>query len=203
VPRRPVQRKGMAHERKGAGFLVVTAMVCLALTACHPVTQKESAVRLDAGSQTMLKSQDIAFAVRAARGGVAEVQLGKLAHQKASDPDVKAFGQKMVQDHAFVNEKLIVIARKQNITLPSAMDANDQRLYDKLQRLSGPRFDQAYMKAMVKDHTKDIKEFEKEANKGKDPEIKSFAADTLPTLQAHLQLAKSDASKTSGGSPSE
>lgn len=138
----------------------------------------------------MMKSPDFAFAIRAAREGMAEVQLGKLAGQKASDPEVKAFGQKMVEDHTNANDKLTAIAQKQGITLPSAMDPNGQSVYKKLQKLSGPQFDRTYMKAMVKDHAQDIKEFQKEANKGKDPQIKSFAADTLPTLQAHLQLAR-------------
>jgi putative membrane protein len=186
---------------KKAGFTVVAATLCCVVTGCHVgVHQVDSAVRLDRGSQQMMKSPDTAFAIRAARGGVAEVQLGKLAGQKGSDPDVKAFGQKMVEDHTKANEKLTAIARKQGITLPSAMDPRDQSVYNKLQRLSGPQFDRTYMKAMVKDHAQDIKEFLKEANKGKDPQIKSFAADTLPTLQAHLQLARSDAEPSRDGS---
>lgn len=176
---------------KRAGFTAVAAIICLVMTEHYARAQNESAVRLDTGSQRMMRSPDTAFAIRAARGGVAEVQLGKLAEQKASDPDLKAFGQKMVEDHAKANQKLAAIARKQGITLPSAMDPKDQSVYNKLQRLSGPQFDRTYRKAMVKDHTQDIKEFQKEANKGKDPQIKSFAGETLPILQAHLQLAKS------------
>ncbi len=64
-------------------------------------------------------------------------------------------------------------------------------MQSKLQNLSGEQFDRAYMKAMVKDHEEDVKEFQKEANDGKDPQIKDFASRTLPILQGHLDKAKS------------
>jgi putative membrane protein len=178
---------------KKAGFMVVAAaaVACCTASVHAAIAQSDSAARLDAGSQRMMRSRDAAFAIRAAQGGLAEVQLGKLANQKASDPEIKAFGQKMVADHTQANEKLTAIARKQEITLPSSMDPKDQGVYNKLQKLTGVQFDRTYMKAMTKDHQRDIKQFQKEANKGKDPQIKSFAAETLPILQAHLQLAKS------------
>jgi putative membrane protein len=178
---------------KKAAFMAVTAagVGCWTVSVQAAAAQSGSAARLDAGSQRMMKSPDTAFAIRAARGGLAEVQLGKLANQKATDPEIKAFGQKMVADHTTANEKLTAIARKQEMTLPTSMDPKDQSVYNKLQKLSGTRFDRTYMKAMTKDHQRDIKQFQKEANRGKDPQIKSFAEETLPVLQAHLQLAKS------------
>lgn len=153
----------------------------------------------DTGSNKMMKSSDANFAMKAAQGGMAEVQLGQLAAQKASNPDVKAFGQQMVDDHTKANDQLKSVAAQENMTLPTTLDAKDQKLMTKLQGLSGPDFDKTYMKAMVKDHKDDIKEFQKEADKGKDPQIKNFASQTLPTLQQHLSKAESVDANVNGG----
>jgi putative membrane protein len=154
----------------------------------------------DSGSNKMMKSSDDRFAMKAAQGGMAEVQLGQLAAQKASNPDVKAFGQQMVDDHTKANDQLKSVAGQENITLPTTLDAKDQALMTKLQGLSGAQFDKAYVKAMVKDHQEDVKEFQKEADKGKDPQIKNFASQTLPILQQHLSKAQSLQASVSGGS---
>jgi putative membrane protein len=127
------------------------------------------------------------------------VQLGQLAAQKASNPEVKAFGQQMVDDHSKANDKLKSVAAQENMSLPTTLDAKDQKLMTKLQGLSGPDFDRAYVKAMVKDHEEDVKEFQKEADKGKDPQIKNFASQTLPVLQQHLSKIQSLQSNMSGG----
>lgn len=151
----------------------------------------QSSAHLDGGSSLMMKSADVRFATKAAQGGVAEVELGQLATQKASDPDVKAFGQQMVDDHTKANDNLKAVAAKQGMTLPTDLDAKDQALKTKLANLSGVKFDLAYVKAMVKDHEDDVKEFQKESNSGKDPQIKDFAATTLPVLEEHLTKIKS------------
>lgn len=133
---------------------------------------------------------DSQFATKAASGGLAEVQLGHLAVKNASNPDVKAFGQKMIDDHSKANTQLQEIAGRDNITLPTSMDAKDQAAYDRLSKLTGPAFDRAYMKDMVSDHRKDISEFQKEANSAQNSDIKNFASHTLPTLQEHLKMAE-------------
>lgn len=153
----------------------------------------------DTGSNKMMKSSDAKFAMKAAQGGMAEVQLGQLAAQKASNPDVKAFGQMMVDDHTKANDQLKSVASQENMSLPATLDAKDQALLTKLQGLSGPEFDRTYVKAMVKDHQEDVKEFQKEADKGKDPQIKNFASQTLPVLQQHLSKAQSLEAGVSGG----
>jgi putative membrane protein len=150
-----------------------------------------SAQQIDEGSQKMMKARDVAFAIKAAQGGAGEVQLGQLAAQKASNIDVKAFGRQMVDDHTKADENLKAAAAKESLTLPSSMDAKDQELFAKLQNESGSRFDNDYVKAMVKDHQEDVKAFEKEAQKGQDPLIKSFAAETLPLFEAHLRHIQS------------
>jgi putative membrane protein len=147
--------------------------------------------QMDSGSSKMMKSADTKFAVAAAQGGMAEVQMGQLAVQKATNPDVKAFGQHMVDDHSKANDELKEVASKEGITLPTSVNAKDQALMSRLQNLSGTEFDKAYMKAMVKDHEEDVKEFQKQANSGTDAGLKDFASKTLPTLQSHLDMAKS------------
>jgi len=134
---------------------------------------------------------DHQFAMKAAQGGMAEVELGRLATEKASSDEVKKFGQRMVDDHSKANDELKSEAAKKNITLPTTIDAKDKALMDRLSKLSGPAFDRAYMTAMVKDHRTDVSEFQKEASTGHDPDLKAWAAKTLPTLQDHLKQAES------------
>jgi putative membrane protein len=138
---------------------------------------------------------DHTFATKAAQGGLAEVQLGNLAKDKASNPDVKSFGERMVADHTKANDELKEIASKKGITLPTSMDAKSQATYDRLSKLSGAEFDRAYMRDMVADHKTDVNEFKQESERGTDPDLKAFAAKTLPTLQEHLQMAESTDAK--------
>jgi putative membrane protein len=171
---------------------------CLVLLATGVLmAQTQADEHLDDGAKKMMKSSDATFALKAAQGGIAEVKLGQLALDKANSPDVKSFAQKMIDDHSKANDQLKAAAAKGRMTLPNTMNPKDQSLYNKLRDLSGPAFDKAYMKAMVKDHEEDIKEFQNEANKGTNAEIKSFASATLPTLQQHLELAKSAEQKVS------
>ena len=123
-------------------------------------------------------------------GGMTEVELGKLAAQKASREDVKQFGQKMVDDHTKANDQLKQIAGKENIPIPDSLDSKHQSRIDKLSKLSGADFDKAYIKDQLKDHQTDVREFSNEAQGGTDPNIKTFASSTLPTLQEHLEMVK-------------
>ncbi len=156
--------------------------------ATNPVT-KDSANQASS-NKSSLTAADKRFVDKAAEGGKAEVELGQLAVQKAASDDVKKFGQRMVDDHTRANQKLQEVAQQKGITLPDKLDAKDQATKARLEKLSGKQFDQAYMKDMVKDHTKDVNEFQREANTAKDPDVKSFVQTTLPTLQDHLKEAK-------------
>lgn len=150
----------------------------------------DAGTQMDQGSQKMMGSPDMTFATKAAQGGLAEVQLGQLAAQKASDPQVKQFGQRMVDDHGKANSQLMSIAQAQNTTLPTTLDSKHQEEYNKLQGMSGTAFDRAYVNDMVKDHEEDIKEFQKEAKKGNNPQLKNFAEQTLPILREHLKMIR-------------
>jgi putative membrane protein len=134
---------------------------------------------------------DQTFVMEAAKGGMAEVELGKIASEKGSSPEVKSFGQRMVDDHGRAGEELKTLARNKGITLPADIDAKDKALRDRLLKLSGDGFNRAYMAAMLDDHRKDVDAFRIEARSGKDPDVKAWAAKTLPTLTEHLKLAQS------------
>lgn len=151
---------------------------------------------------TSSKKSDDMFAKKAAEGGLAEVELGQLATQKASDPDVKAFGQKMVDDHTKANDQLKTVAQQENIQLPTEPNAKDKAEKARLSKLSGAAFDRAYINHMVADHKKDVAEFQREANNGKDQAIKNFAQQTLPTLQEHLKDAQDTQGKVKTASAS-
>ncbi len=133
---------------------------------------------------------DAHFAREAAQGGMAEVKLGQLAEEKGSNDTVKSFGKRMVEDHSKAGDKLKEAASRESITLPTDISAKDQATYDKLSKLNGAAFDRAYARDMVKDHETDVAAFQKEANAGRDDSLKSFASETLPTLEDHLQQAK-------------
>jgi putative membrane protein len=137
------------------------------------------------------QTSDQRFMKEAAAGGMAEVELGQLAADKASSPDVKEFAQRMVKDHSQANDQLKQIAMQKNVTLPTSPSAKDRMTKKKLSNMSGDAFDKAYMADMVKDHKKDIAAFQKESSSGQDPDVKQFASQTLPTLKDHLKQAES------------
>jgi putative membrane protein len=141
-----------------------------------------------AGHNMGSMNADSKFAMMAAMGGMEEVEMGRLAAQKGASDEVKQFGQRMVDDHTKANEQLMQVASSKGMTLPTALDPKHQMEMQKLSAMSGDAFDRAYVKMMVKDHKKDVAEFQKEASRGADADIKSFAATTLPTLQEHLQM---------------
>ncbi|HZR29861.1 MAG TPA: DUF4142 domain-containing protein [Terriglobales bacterium] len=141
-------------------------------------------------TQNTGQATDKKFVENAAKGGEAEVELGQLAVQKASSPEVRQFGQRMVDDHTKANQELQQIASQKGITPDTQLTPKDQKLKDRLSNLSGSQFDKAYMKAMVNDHKEDVAEFQKEARNGKDDDVRSFASKTLPTLKEHLRMAE-------------
>ena len=143
----------LARYMAGAAL---AAAVCLVPAMAQTADQKT-----DSGSGKMMKSADAKFVRMAAQGGLAEVQLGQMAAQKGTNADVKSFGQHMVDDHTKANDDLKAIAAKEGMTVPESLNPKDQALQSKLQNLSGAEFDRAYMKAMVKDHQEDVKEFQK------------------------------------------
>ncbi len=134
-----------------------------------------------------LSDQDKKFADAAAKGGLMEVMMGKLAETNAANSTVKSLGAMMVTDHTKANDELKQWASAAGYTLPAALDAEKQKMYDDLKAKKGADFDKKYTDLMVSEHKEDIEEFKKEASEGKDASLKSFAGKTLPTLEHHLK----------------
>jgi putative membrane protein len=169
-----------------AGLVVLGLALAPAFAGQQPTTAQK-ADKVMAGG----KLPDENFVIKAARGGMAEVELGKLAVDKAASDEVKKFGQRMVDDHSRANDELKTLAQNKHINLPTEIDTQEKALHDRLAKLTGASFDRAYMQAMVADHRQDVNEFRIEARSGKDADVKGWAAKTLPTLEEHLRLAES------------
>ncbi|WP_312900886.1 DUF4142 domain-containing protein [Chryseobacterium taichungense] len=133
-----------------------------------------------------LSAQDKSFADAAAKGGMMEVMLGQLAATNASNATVKSLGAMMVKDHGKANDELKKWASASGYTLPTSLDADKQKKYDELKAKKGADFDRAYADLMVADHKEDIAAFKKQASEGSEASLKSFASNTLPTLEHHL-----------------
>jgi putative membrane protein len=136
------------------------------------------------------ESGDKEFASKASASGMAEVNLSELAVRFARNPAVRQFAQRLIADHMRANQELLQMANRRSIKLPSTMDDEHQKCFDKLQKLSGAEFDRAYMEAMVKDHEKAVKAFEKESKEGKDDNMKQWANRLTPIMKRHLETAR-------------
>jgi putative membrane protein len=139
-----------------------------------------------------LSAADKKFVEKAASGGMAEVQAAQLAQTKADDQKVKDFAQQMITDHTAANQQLSTLAEKKGVTVPTDLSAKDQKTLDKLGKLDGKKFDKAYMKAQVRDHQAMLSLLQKEAKSGRDADMKSFAEQTIPMVQKHLDMAQAD-----------
>jgi putative membrane protein len=160
----------------------------MGLAACSAMLLAQSTASQSGANR--LAGSDNTFVMKAAQGGMAEVELGKLAESHAASDKVKEFGRRMVTDHSKANDELKSIASSKGVTLPGSIAAKDQATMDRLSKLNGAAFDKAYMADMVKDHRTDVAEFRKEANGGQDADVKAFAQKTLPTLEEHLKMAE-------------
>jgi putative membrane protein len=135
-------------------------------------------------------SADAAFIKKAANGGMTEVELGKIAAKNGQKDDVKSFGERMVKDHGKVNDNLKSVASKMNVDVPEKVNAKHQATIDKFSKMSAESFDAAYVKEMVKDHKKDIAEFESAQGEVKNEDLKKFISDTIPVMKEHLEMAQ-------------
>jgi putative membrane protein len=167
------------------GKIWLVTVLCLFAVAGFSVTA--------GAAEKGISSKDKEFITKAASGGMMEVQLGKLAQQKASSKEVKDFGSKMEKEHGKANDELKNIVEQKKLTMPKEMQRKHKSTVQKLEKLSGAEFDKKYMEEMVKDHKLDIKEFKEGSGKVKDPELKAWIDKTLPTLEEHLQMAKQTA----------
>jgi putative membrane protein len=172
--------------------LLVTAVSCNSENKQKNSTDSVATVnenKLDAKDSTEVED-DAKYAVEAANGGMLEVELGKLAQNKAISPEVAKFANMMVADHTKANNELKTLAASKKISLPSTLGDKFQIDYDDFSKMKREEFDKAYTDYMVKDHKEDIEEFKKEASDGKDPDLKAFASKHVPILEHHLLMAQ-------------
>jgi putative membrane protein len=182
--------------------LAISAVICSAAPGQDPTEKSDPATpnqSEDRSSTTATSDQS--FLKEAAAGGLAEVELGQLAAEKSSNPEVKKFAERMVTDHGKANDQLKEIAAQKGIELPTEPSAKHKATKERLSKLSGDEFDKAYMSNMLSDHKKDVAAFRKESTEGKDPVLKEFATKTLPTLEEHLKDAESISPKVSAANP--
>jgi len=165
--------------------ITVTSQFCISFLAVLALILGgvAKAQNAPAGGSSSLSAKDKMFIKKAAKGGMMEVAMGKLADEKGQSEDVKSFGKRMVADHSKANDELKKIAAQKNAKLPTK------------EPTASWTSDKAYMDAMVKDHEKDLAEFQEEAKSGSDPDVKKFADDTAKIVQEHLDLAKQTQSK--------
>ena len=148
---------------------------------------------LSAGAHA--QSGDRAFVTKLAGVGMAEVELGTLARDKASSREVKAFAQRMIDEHKKAGDELKAIADRKHLAWPTSLPADAVALKDKLSKLSGAAFDHAYIDAMVNGHREALTEVRTEAQSGSDAEVKAWAGKASSVVQAHLTHAEKQQSE--------
>jgi len=207
----------MANSRGITTFILTLGFTALIITACETQPERErerggaapsptvgvtpsptgtaSPYASPTGSPVALTAPEKEFIANAARGGMLEVQLGNLATQKASNADVKQFGERIATDHSQLGQKLQQLASNLNVTLPQDLKPEQQAIVSRFEKLTGKAFDRDFMKEVVSDHVKTISEFERAASQATNPDIKQFVSEALPTLRDHLKMAREIAGK--------
>jgi putative membrane protein len=187
---------------KKLSSIMMIALSALAFQACNNGAKdskaaadssnvvKDTSKNSAATGGIAVDADDAKFVTTAASDGMAEVNAGKLAQQKASSARIKSFASMMVTDHSKAGDELAAIAKTKNITLPTGPDADQQKMAADLSSKSGKDFDKAYVDGMVDGHEKAVKLFTDASQNCKDADLKAFATKTLPTLKMHLDSIK-------------
>ena len=141
-------------------------------------------------AEALMANDEKDFFETAASSNMFEIQASQLAMEKSTDPAIKKYAEQMVEDHQMANEKLQKLAESKNVTLPTTLLKRHQAMLDDLkEEKAGKEFDEEYADKMVMSHKEAVSLFDQTAKKGKDPEVKSFAAEMLPKLQMHGGMA--------------
>lgn len=145
----------------------------------------------DSSATGKLSNADKGFIKDAAVDGLYEVEIGKIASQRAADPAVKSFAQMLVNHHSAANDELKQLASSRNVEIATELPMMKRRSVERLSKMSGSEFDREFVnKVAIKEHEKDIKRFEEASREAKDPEVRAWAEKTLPTLRQHLADAQ-------------
>ena len=158
---------------------VLSALCCVALCSMPAVAQGKGAM------------SDQQFVELAAQTDMVEANLGQLAQSAGSSQDVKDYGQMLATDHTNDFHQLYSAAQQANAKVPDAIDSqHNKAMIDPFQKLTGTAFDRRFSQEMVAGHTKAIAAYKNEAAHGQNPALKAYAEQALPTLQKHLDQAK-------------
>jgi len=175
-------------------YVFALTALTMVFVSCGKKTETDSKEMAEDQNEEKFDDSDVQkdtdFAVEAADAGMLEVQLGQLAVANASSAEVKKLGQTMIDEHSKANDELKALAQQKNITLPAALSDKSQKHYEDLAKKTGADFDKDYTDLMVKDHKDVIDKFKKEADKGNDPEVKSWASGKIATLEHHLMMSE-------------
>jgi putative membrane protein len=187
---------------KKLSYLTLIVIAAFAFEGCNNEAKdsKENADSVNAAKDSSgnaaatggiaVAEDDAMFATEAGAGGLAEVELSKIALARSTNAKIKEFATMMVNDHGKANEELKTIAGAKNITLPMSLDEKHQKLADDLNKMTGTDFDKKYVDAMVDDHKKTLDLMEKESKDGQDAELKAFATKTAPVVKMHLDMVQ-------------
>ena len=176
--------------------LLVAAASCTSNNDSVKQAQEQNEAKNDTATtetgelQQERKDFDTEFMAKAASGGMLEVELGKAVAAKATTQEAKQFANDMVTDHTKANAELQALAAQKNITLPTTLGTDHQKVYRDVTQEAGVKMDQEYLKEMVKDHEEDVKEFTEASVKASDTAIKAFATRQVPILKHHLEMAQ-------------
>jgi putative membrane protein len=154
-----------------------------------PANAKENNATMT--QQESISNTDKQCVNSALQDGMLEVAVSKEAAERSTNKDVQSFAKQMIQAHSKANDQLRQIAQKGGLQTPVTMGTKNDSEMQKLSKFNGSKFDDAYMRFAIKTHEKAINMFTKEAKEGTDQDLKTFASQTLPTLQHHLSMAES------------
>jgi putative membrane protein len=166
-------------------LLVAGCALCLgpaAHAAKEPAKTDQPKSSASPSTAAALSAKDKSFMKDAAKGGMMEVDMGKMAQEKGKSAEVKKIGGRMVADHSKANAELMDIAKKKGVDLSKEKA--------KMEKMDDANFDKQYIEMMVKDHEKDLAAFQAEAKDGSDAEVKAFASKTAEVIKKHLALVK-------------
>ena len=184
---------GSGSTTSGSGRTSLLDAPVARLAASDAATLRQSygvEVAKVADTSRKLSRSDRSFIKGAAVDGMYEVEAAQIAARQASDPDIKAFAERLVKDHSAANEELKKLASSRNVELDDKLPMMKRHSINSLGKESGSGLDHDFItKAGVKDHESDIKKFEKASRSANDPEVRAWAEKTLPTLREHLTMA--------------
>jgi putative membrane protein len=166
-----------AQARSGSTATTMPAAATTGATATVPATRLDAADRM--------------FLIDAALGGAAEVELGRMAQDRATLQPVRDFGRRMVQEHGQANQELMRIATRLGVTPPTMADPARQAARDALLQLSGREFDRQYVEQQFTEHATALTAFQMASQRADDDELRAFAKKTAPVIQQHLDMLRS------------